>query len=131
MKRAYEIIEITDDRDAIVAALQRYIERRNNGLSDGAVVTESETPAAFDRYRLGARYGRYHEPIVKREVRRSGVPAWFDPRFTPGQFGIIGEDGMRCYIEVRIDHEQRNATSTFDTEIMALVERSPETNALF
>jgi hypothetical protein len=131
MTRAYEIVELTEDREALLAALQRYIERRNNRQPAAAMVAETDIPADFDRYRVGARYGRYHEPIVRREVRRSGVPAWFDPRFTPGQFGLIGLDGVRCYIEVRIDDEQRNATSTFDTEIISLVERSPEQTTLF
>jgi hypothetical protein len=131
MTRAYEIVEITEDREAMLAALQRYIERRNTRQPVDAVVAEADTPTDFDRYRIGERYGRYHEQIVRREVRRSGVPAWFDPRFTPGQFGLIGTDGMRCYIEVLIDDERRNVTSTFDTEIVSLVERSPEQTTLF
>ncbi len=131
MTAVYEIVEITEDREALLAALQRYIERRNNRQPADAIVAEPNIPADFERYRIGARYGRYHEPIVRREVRRSGVPVWFDPRFTPGQFGLIGLDGMRCYIEVAIDDDQRNATSTFDAEIVSFVERSPEQTSLF
>jgi hypothetical protein len=131
MKRAYEIVEIIDERAPLLAALQRFIERRGTCLSPDDVISDQDLPHGFDRYQIGQPYGRYHEPIVRREVRRDSVPIWFDPRVSPGQFGLIGTDGLRCYIEVEINHEQRSAPSTFDEDIMTLVERTPEQTALF
>jgi len=129
-RHAYEIIEIIDDVEDLVKKLGRWFERRRPKLAKH-ILSEHEVPRNLDRYRPGNRYGRYDEIILRREVRTEGIPNWFDPREVPGQFGIIGDDGMRCYIEVDLDIPQRNLPSIFDSQIATLVEANVEQTSLF
>jgi hypothetical protein len=129
MRHSYEIREIIDE-PWLVPKLERFLDRKSNASSPDAIIDDESAPASVNRYAVGCTYGRYYERITQREIRRTGVPAWFDPRFNPGQFGII-IDGVRCYIQVELDEQARSAPSTFDNTILSLVEPEPEALSLF
>jgi hypothetical protein len=129
-KHSFEIVATVDNIDALLLRLGRWIDRRRP-KNPTAIIADEDVPASFDPYLPGHHYGRYDEVIVRREVRSQGTPDWFDPRVTPGQFGIIGRDGVRIYIQVRLDVEKRDEPSTFDREVLTLVERPVEQTSLF
>jgi hypothetical protein len=129
MKRhSYELVGIHDNIDAVLKNLARWFRRRRPKFEDDVV---EKTPNTYEELAPGNRYGRYNEVIRRRELRRRGTPDWFDPQNVPGQFGIIGPDGVRCYIEVELNWELRDKPSTFDLQIASLVEPRAEQISLF
>jgi hypothetical protein len=121
-------IEIATLSPAALAALRQRVQRAKSFSGD--IYPEDAIPASLDYLKPGQIFGRFREPITRREVRRDGIPAWFDPEHTPGQMGIIDADGLRCYIELQRDEEARNAPSTFEAGLLALAEDEPEQTSL-
>jgi hypothetical protein len=128
--RAFELAGIIDEPEAMLRALERYLSRRKTTDPQEAALRENEIPEELRIYDPGCRYGRYHEEIVKREVRREGWPEWFDPRYNTGQFGLV-VGAYRVYIQVRNDDAARSAPSTFDEKIMGFVVPASEQASLF
>ena len=126
MKRDLQITKIVDDAQPIIRALDRFLARK----SGVAPIVKADSNEA-KHFAIGNRYGRFDEVIIKREVLRSGVPTWFDPREHPGQFGVIGPDGIRIYIAVDLNIDKRNEPSIFDTELLTLAEEEPQQASLF
>lgn len=127
MRRLIDVI--TDRLPQIVPAYQRRAARALTGTSD--IVSDTQVPAHLAIYAPGNRYGRFHERIVRREVRRAGIPAWFHPREDPAHVGLIFQNGTRVYLEVEIDPIERSQPSTFDREIRALAQIAPQQHGLF
>jgi hypothetical protein len=131
MRRSYEIREIVDE-PRLIDAIQRFVERRAASHRPEDVVTPENADAdEFAKFAPGNTYGRFHEKIVRRELRRAGTPEWFDPREHEGQYGIIGTSPLRCYIQVELDIAARDQPSVFDQQIMNLVEATPEQTSMF
>src|SRR5579862_6964479 len=91
---ARQCVELAPLSERALAMLRKRVERQQS--FDGDIYPESAIPADLDYLAPGRRYGRYHEVIKRREVRRAGIPAWFNPQELPGQAGIISRDGIRC-----------------------------------
>ena len=119
----YVLTEIGHIPDGARDTLCRKLEERNAPL--GEILNEDEIPSEFNRFAPGQIFGAHKETIIRREVRRTGTPIWFDPMTVPGHFGFVSEDGLRCYIEVEVDCVARNLPSTFETRIAGLVEDDP------
>lgn len=120
--------EVSPLTERALNKLQRLIDLRQH--QPGNILADSEVPESLDRYKPGNTYGAHRETIIRREVRREGTPKWFDPISIPGHFGIITDDGYRCYIEVEVDVDARNLPSTFETRLRELVEDEPDQIAL-
>lgn len=124
------LIEIAPLSKRALNSLRRTLDEKCNSGQD-SIIPEALAPKEFDHLRPGRHYGAFNEVILRREMRRDGVPKWFNPIETPGQFGIINPNGLRCYIEVDIDVARRNEPTTFQTHILPLVDEIPEQTSLF
>jgi hypothetical protein len=74
----------------------------------------SATHSAYFALRIGDRYGRFNEEIMRLEQRHAGDarPAWFDPINHEGHLGITeGHDAL--YMELAIDDDARYADHAF------------------
>ena len=81
-------------------------------------------PSPYLALRVGDRYGRYAEPIQRRELRTLDEPAppWFTPTQREGHLGIK-LDGYALYLELDIDDEARYNDHPFaDVEALTTVQ---------
>jgi hypothetical protein len=125
---AFINIAIAELSEKTLDMLRRRVERTASFAGD--VYPDEAVPADLDYLKPGNVFGRFRETIIRREVRREGIPAWFDPQHIPGQQGVISRDGVRCYIELELNLEARNAPSTFEAGLLALTEDDPEQTSL-
>src|SRR5579863_3988023 len=120
--------ELTVPSQAALDALQRRLDSIASSESD--VVDNATLPPSLAHLQLGRKYGMYRETIVRVEVRRNGVPGWFDPKTHRGHHGII-EGTFRVYIALGVSAEARAVPTTCESHILPFVEENPEQAELF
>lgn len=128
-KRNFRVTALIQDLDWIIESIRK--SRARTFGKCGLIVPDDKVPASMERWAIGRTFGQFHEKIIRREVRTDGVPSWFDAKENPAHVGFIDRAGLRAYVELEIDEEQRSRPSTFDVEIRNLAVVQPSQTDLF